>query len=106
LSGPIPFQILMSGSVREQVVEAIQVATLAGLRTEALAAARVIERGLTWYADGLGESRGNLHDLGTHRWAKIGLLCIWYAVHVGRREAQISQIYFVPLHPLKSNGGK
>ena len=53
---PRPFAVHHSARALELLAAAIQAATAAGRRADAIRAARVIERGLLWYADGFGES--------------------------------------------------
>jgi hypothetical protein len=94
---PRPFRILHSANARNQFIAAITEATLDDRRAEAIAAARAIERGLLWYADGFGESRQQLRLLGELRWAAILPLTVWFAVHVARWEVQVSRYRYVPL---------
>jgi hypothetical protein len=93
---PQPFAVLHSARALELLAEAIRAATVAGLRTEALAAALTIERALTWYADGFGESRMKLKVLGELRWGFSYPLSVWFAVDVARRTVQVSRYRFAP----------
>jgi hypothetical protein len=93
---PRRFAVHHSGRAWELLTAALQAATAAGRRAEAVAAALAIERGLIWYADGFGESRGRLKVLGELRFAAILPLTVWFVVDVGRREVHVSRYRFVP----------
>jgi hypothetical protein len=93
---PRPFRIFHSANARSQFIAAITTATLAGRRAEAIAAARVIERGLLWYADGFGESRQQLRLFGELRWATVLPISVWFAVNVVRWEVQVSRYRYIP----------
>ena len=95
---PRPFRIFHSSNARTQFAAAITAATLDGKRMEAISAARAIEKGLLWYADEFGESRQQLQLLGELRWAAILPLSIWFAVHVGSLEVQVSRYRYIPCH--------
>jgi hypothetical protein len=95
---PRQFAVHHSGFARDSFVAAIQAATLAGYRADAVAAARVIERGLLWYADGFGESRRPLRVLGQLRCAVVLPLVVWFAADVVRWEVQVGRYRFVPRH--------
>lgn len=95
---PRPFAVHHSGFARDSFLAAIQAATLAGCRIEAIAAARVIERGLLWYADGFGESRQPLRVLGQLRCAIVLPLVVWFAVDVVRWEVQVGRYRFAQRH--------
>jgi hypothetical protein len=92
---PQPFRVFHSVRARELLLAAIQAATAAGRRAEALAAAHTIERALRWYADGFGESRQRLNLMGELRWAAVLPLTVWFAVDVVRWEVQVSRYRFV-----------
>jgi hypothetical protein len=94
---PRPFRIYHSANARTQFISAIAAATTAGRRAEAIAAAKTIERGLLWYADGFGEFRQQLHLFGELRWAAVLPLTVWFAVHTERWEVQVSRYRYVPL---------
>ncbi len=101
---PQPFRVFHSVRARELFALAIQTATLAGRRAEALAAAQVIERGLMWYADAFGESRQTLKVLGELRWAGILPLSVWFVVDSQRREVHISRYRYVDHLPRAGPG--
>ena len=96
---PRQFVVHHSQFARDSLLAAIRVAALAGRRADALAAARVIERGLLWYADGFGESRQPLQVLGQLRWACVPPLAVWFAVDVAKWEVQVGRYRFVPRRP-------
>ena len=93
---PRQFAVHHSGFARDSLIAAVRAATLVGCKAEALAAARVIERGLLWYADGFGESRQQLQLLGQLRCAVVLPLTVWFAVDVARWEVQVSRYRFAP----------
>jgi len=88
---PHQFAVHHSGFARDSLLAAFFAATIAGRRAEALAAARVFERGLLWYADGFGESRQPLQLFGELRCAIVLPLTVWFAVDVARWEVQVSR---------------
>src|SRR4051812_43143474 len=96
---PRQFDVHHSGFARDALLAAVRAATLVGRRDEAVAAARVIERGLLWYADGFGESRQPLNVLGQLRCAVVLPITVWFAVDVSRWEVQVSRYRFVPRRP-------
>lgn len=95
----VPFRVLHSQHARETLLAALQPAAAAGRRAEAIVAAQVIDQGLKWYANGFGESRRPLHLLGELRCAIVLPITIWFAVHVGRWEVQVSRYRFDPRRP-------
>jgi hypothetical protein len=97
---PNPFRILHSANARSQFVAAITAATVVGRRAEAIEAARIIEQGLFWYADGFGESRQKLHLLGELRLATVLPLAVWFAVQIERWEVHVSRYRYVPFRGL------
>ena len=88
----------MCGACFRRNCAAIRAATLAGCRADAIAAARVIERGLVWYADGFGEFRQPLQVLSQLRCAIALPLVVWFAVAVARWEVQVGRYQFTPRH--------
>ena len=97
--GPVPFRLLHSQHAVEQLASALQQATAAGRRVEAVAAVRVIERGLRWLADEFGESRQSLRLMGELRCATVLPITVYFAVDSGRKEVQVSRYRFVPRRP-------
>ena len=97
--GPVPFRVFHSGHARELFTAVLQQATAAGRRSEAIAAARVIERGLVWFADGFGESRLPLKLMGELRCATILPITVFFAVDTGRRTVQVSRYQYVRRRP-------
>lgn len=95
----VPFRIMPSQRADEMLVAAIGQATADGRRAEAMAAALVIERGLLWFADGLGESRGSLRVLGELRWVAILPMTAWFAVNVARREVWVNRFRYAARRP-------
>ncbi|MBA4066049.1 MAG: hypothetical protein C0501_20485 [Isosphaera sp.] len=87
----VPFRVSAAAAVLAQLEEAVALAGRQGRRAEALAAARALDRGLTWYADELGESRYRLPVFGELRVAIIGPLGVVFAVHAGRREVNVGR---------------
>ena len=96
------FTVYHSGFARDSFFAAIRAATLDGRRAEAVAAARVFERGMLWFADGLGESRQPLQILGQLRCATVLPLTVWFAVDVTRWEVQVSRYRYVPRRARRS----
>jgi hypothetical protein len=99
---PRRFAVYHSARAWELLTAALQAASAVGRGAEARTAARAIERGLLWYADGFGESRQQLRLLGELRWACVLPLSVWFAVDVVRWEVQVSRYRFVPHRPRSS----
>jgi hypothetical protein len=96
---PRPFTIHHSAYARDSLYAAISAATQTGRRADAVAAARVIERGLLWFADGFGESRQPLQVLGQLRCAVVLPLTIWFAVDIARWEVHVGRYRFAGRRP-------
>lgn len=96
---PVPFRVFHSGYARELFASVLRLATADGRLGEAIAAARVIEKGLLWLADEFGESRQPLHLLGELRCATVLPITVFFAVHTGRREVQVGRYLYVPRGP-------
>ena len=93
---PLRFRVELSGSAKQQLVAAVREARGDGRGVEAEAAARAIERGLIWYADELGESRGAAGLVGQIRWAGVLPLTAWFAVDFGRRVVFVNPFRYAP----------
>lgn len=93
---PEPFQVSYSGESNDQFRAAVAEATRAGLRAEAIRAARAIEQGLNWLADELGEFRRPLNVLGELRWVAVLPLTAWFVVDRARRAVWVVRFRFVP----------
>ncbi|MBX9627298.1 MAG: hypothetical protein K2X82_26080 [Gemmataceae bacterium] len=96
---PLRFRVEPSESAKEQLVAAVRDAKKDGRGTEAIAVARAIERGLIWYADELGESRGAAGLIGQVRWVGILPLTAWFAVDLGRRIVYVNRFRYAPRRP-------
>ena len=96
---PRQFTVFHSDHAWELLTTALRTAVAVGRGSEAFAAVQTIERGLLWYADGLGESRQQLQLLGQLRWACFLPITVWYAVDFARWEVQVSRYRFVPRRP-------
>jgi hypothetical protein len=96
---PSRFQVHYSQSAKDQAAAGLRDALAAGRGPEAIAAARAIERGLIWFADGLGESRGEPGLIGQVRWVGILPLTAWFAVDLGRRVVYVNRFRYVPRRP-------
>jgi len=71
--GPVPFKITIPQPAADQLENAIISATPEH-RAAIISAAKVIERGLRWLPEGLGESRSPFWPLGELRVYTIGPL--------------------------------
>ncbi len=96
---PRQFAVYHSGFARDALLAAFRAAASVGRGAEAVAAARVFESALLWYADGFGESRQPLRLLGQLRCATVLPLTVWFAVDVARWEVQVSRYRFAPRRP-------
>lgn len=96
---PQPFTVYHSEHAWELLAAAFRAAIAVGRGPEALQAAQTIERGLRWYADGLGESRLPLSVLGQLRCAHVLPLAVWFAVDAAKREVRVGRYRFVPRRP-------
>jgi hypothetical protein len=89
---PPRFRVHISPAVGEQLLDALRRARARGQGPEAVAAARKIDEGLTWFADELGESRYPLKVFGELRVVVIGPLGAVFAVDRGKLEVQVGRI--------------
>lgn len=96
---PRPFVVHHSEFARDTLFAAVLAAAQIGRRAEALAAARTIERGLLWFADGFGEARQQLQVLGQLRCAIVLPLTVWFAVDVAKWEVQVGRYRFAGRRP-------
>jgi hypothetical protein len=92
---PVPFRIVFSRAVADQLSAVARQAGGHGMRQQVLADARLIESALRWIADEFGESRWPVGEMGELRFGQIGRVTVWYAVHIGRREVTIARFGFV-----------
>lgn len=97
--GPRPFRVFTSQSADEELVAGFRQAEGVGVLAEAVRAAEAIRRGLNWYADELGESRGTLNLLGELRWVGVLPLTAWFCVDLPRRIVWVNRLRFVPRRP-------
>lgn len=95
----VPFRVSHSGEAREQFAAALVRARGDGRRAVAVAAARVIERGLLWLADEFGESRQPLRVLGQARCGIELPLTVYFVVDAGRRLVFVNRYRYVPRRP-------
>ncbi len=88
---PPRYRVLLSGVVKDQLRDAVALATARGQKAETIHAAQKILEALTWLADEVGESRFPLNVMGELRVVVIGPLGAVYAVDRSRLEVQIGR---------------
>jgi hypothetical protein len=94
-ASPRPFRVHYSQKVRLDLIQAVESADRRGGKEALIADAKVVDAGLKWYADEFGESRWPAGELGEVRFAQIGRLAVWYAVHRERWDVTISSFGYV-----------
>jgi hypothetical protein len=88
---PQPYRIHAAAVVSERLRQLLDQLAASGQESEAREAAQTILHGLTWLAEEFGESRFPVGRLGELRFARVGPLSVWFAVHQERREVHISR---------------
>ena len=95
---PPRFRVHIAPAVGEQLLDALRRAHARGRGAEAIAAARTIEQGLTWFADELGESRYPLKVLGELRVVVVGPIGAVFAVDRNKLEVQVGRFRLLGVH--------
>jgi len=92
---PEPFRVHLSAAVLDSLRAIVRLFAALGeterIQSDLLAA----DSALRWYADEWGESRFEVGEIGQMRFAQLGRLTVWYAVHLGRRDVSVARFGFV-----------
>lgn len=96
---PEPFRVHLSSAVSDGIRAVVRLFAALGEGASGRADFLAADSALRWYADEWGESRFDVGELGQMRFARLGRVTVWYAVHLGRREVTIARFGFVRPRP-------